>query len=138
MFDGFPDNIIINCGDTISNVTVPDTIIKSPNYPDDYPADQDCRTVITFTEEERVRLQFLAFDLESSSTCNYDWLEVRDGDDASANLTGSRLCGEQIPGSILSSGNSLYIEFNSDEYATESGFKVKVYIGKEQFKVLAF
>ena len=112
-------------------MTVPGTVIISPNHPSDYDSNQNCRTVIRFTPGQTVLLQFLSFNLESSSTCSYDYLQIRDGDTESANLIGSRLCGDQIPNQIVSSGNTLYMSFHTDRETVRSGFKLRVDVGKK-------
>ena len=75
-------------------------------------------------------LQFLDFNLEASSQCRWDWLKIRDGDDASAIQIGEKLCGDQSPNPIVSSGNALYIYFHSDGSVESSGFKIQVDVGK--------
>ena len=107
-------------------MTSPDTVITSPNHPEYYPNNQSCRTVIRFAEERRVSLTFLAFNLDGGTGCNYDWLEIRDGDNANASLIGPKLCGNQRPGQIISNGNALYIFFHADHKGAGSGFKIRV------------
>ena len=118
--------ITINCGNTISDVTVPGTVITSPNHPHYYPNNQNCSTVIRFSQERRVLLTFLAFNLDGGTGCNYDWLEIRDGDNANASLIGQILCGNQRPGHIISKGSALYIYFHTDDKGVGSGFEIKV------------
>ena len=111
-------------------VTAPGTMITSPNYPTDYNNNHRCSVVIRFSQGQRVSMQFLAFNLEPHSSCGYDWLEVRDGDTESADLIGSKLCGEQIPEPIISSGNALYVYFRTDGSVVRTGFKFRVDVGK--------
>ena len=75
-------------------------------------------------------MQFLDFNLESSSSCAYDWIEVRDGDTDSANVIGSKLCGADNPEPIVSSGNSLHVFFRTDGSVVRTGFKIRVGAGK--------
>ena len=131
MLNSIRASVTINCGDTPNEVTVPGTLIISPNHPSDYDNSQNCRTVIRFTQGQRVLLQFLSFNLESSSTCSYDYLQIRDGDTESANLIGSNLCGDQIPNQIVSSGNTMYMYFHTDGSTVRSGFKLRVDVGKK-------
>ena len=62
-----------------------------------YTSNLECRTVVRFPQGQRVSLEFLSFDLEGYSNCIFDWMEIRDGDDETANLIGQKLCGDQIP-----------------------------------------
>ena len=45
-------------------IDTPGTEVTSQNYPGDYPASQDCTHVVRFTENRRVKLQFLSFETE--------------------------------------------------------------------------
>ena len=111
-------------------MTVPGTIITSPNYPNNYDNNDRCSTVIRFAQGQRVSMEFLDFNLEPHSSCAYDWLEVRDGDTDSANVIGSKLCGEDNPEPITSSGNSLHVYFHTDSSVLHTGFKIRVDAGK--------
>ena len=87
---------------------------------------QYCEWFIVFSEGETINLDFTAFDLEYDSTCQYDWLEVREGTQPSSSLVESLLCGYEIPGSITSKTNELYIRFSSDGSENRSGFEIQV------------
>ena len=58
-----------------------------------------------------------------SLTYMYDNLscQVRDGDRSTSPLV-ERFCGSTLPGTIYSSGNSMWIEFHSDSGVTRTGF----------------
>ena len=45
-------------------ITSPNIELTSPNFPGTYPLDQICNQMIRFEEGERIRLEFLDFDLE--------------------------------------------------------------------------
>ena len=60
----------------------------------------------------------------------YDWLEVRDGDNDRAPLIGSRICGTIAPNDIISSGNTLFLRFHSDNSVRRVGYRIKADIGK--------
>ena len=122
-------SITINCGNTITEV-VDETIISSPNYPSNYPNNRMCQTVVRFAQGKRVSLEFFAFNLQNHPSCSDDWLEIRDGSTSDADLIGSKLCGNQVPGTIVSSGNTLYIGFRSDGSVTSSGFQLEIKVGK--------
>ena len=64
----------------------------------------------------------------------YDWLEVHDGDNANSPLIGSTLCGSNIPQTIVSSGNELFVHFTSDGYVPSTGYQIRVVSGKLSFK----
>ena len=89
---------------------------------------QDCEWVIIFPEAEKIHLEFVAFDLEYGSMCQYDWLEVRDGNASSYPLIGNQLCGDKIPEAIIAKGSTLFVRFSSDGSESKTGFKINVTI----------
>ena len=120
----------MDCNSPYDELTVPGTIIVSPNHPGSYDNNMDCRIIIKFEQGEKVLLQFLAFDVESHSGCGYDYLEIRDGGESNSNVIGSKLCGGNISNPIISTGNTMYLRFKTDADVTRSGFKIKAEIGK--------
>ena len=63
-------------------------------------------------------------------------MEVRDGGTSASPLIGSRMCGYNIPQTIVSSGNLLFVQFHTDSSVARSGFKIRFDIGKLQIKRL--
>ena len=120
----------IDCQSPYETITTSGTILQSTNHPNNYINNQDCQVTITFGTGQFVSIQFTAFNIETHSSCVYDWLEIRDGDSASSPLIGSRMCGTTIPGAIQSTGNSMTIRFHSDGANVRSGFKFGVYAGE--------
>nr|XP_054752684.1 extracellular serine proteinase-like [Lytechinus pictus] len=96
-------------------------VFASPNYPSSYDNNADCDFDFTAAEGEVISLTFNNFELESSSTCSYDSVFIYDGADSSAPLIGE-YCGSNSPGTVTSSGSSLYMKFTSDSSVTYSGF----------------
>ena len=54
----------------------------------------------------------------------YDWLQVHDGNNDSAPLLGSKLCGNQIPEPLTSSGHEMFLKFHSDRTTEGFGYKM--------------
>ena len=56
-------------------------------------------------------LTFITFDMEDAG-CNFDYLEIRDGDSAYSPMLGM-LCGDEddIPDHVVSTGNSLQLRW---------------------------
>ena len=97
----------------------------------------DCQVTIRFEEGQRVAIEFVDFNIESHSSCIYDYLKVRDGDNINSNLIGSRLCGTNIPGRIESTGNAMMLQFHSDGSVVRPGFKIITSIGnKTNLKII--
>ena len=70
-------------------------------------------------------LVFDQFHLEAHSNCNFDSLDIRDGNSESATRIG-RFCGTSLPngGTINSTSNSIYLRFRSDYSIAGDGFRV--------------
>lgn len=70
-----------------------------------------------------IRVEFRdQFSLEESDTCEYDKLEVRDGQFGYSDLIGT-LCGHTFPQEISSTDRHLWLRFKSDESIEYSGFR---------------
>ena len=95
----------------------------SNNYGTEYPPDSSCDWVITVPAPKIVRLSFDRFDLEWSSECTADYVEVLDGRTTFSESKG-RFCGSSIPEDILSTSRFMRVQFRSDsEYSYYLGFK---------------
>lgn len=98
----------------------------SPQYPNMYPKDITCFRTITADIGYFVRIDFRdMFRIEppgTDSKCDYDYLEIRDGDQGYSPLIG-KFCGDKFPPIITSSGRSLWMRFSSDSTIQYTGFK---------------
>lgn len=99
-------------------------VITSPNYPRNYPHNTQCIWVLRGTPGRKVTLTFTNFDVEAHGTCSYDYIELRQGDNANASLI-NKYCGSNLPPSVTSFGNSLYIKFRSDISTSGTGFRAE-------------
>ncbi len=81
-------------------------------------------TVYPLSPSQKVRVEFLSFDLEESDNCIYDWLKVYDGEHVTDPLLGM-WCGTNSPGLLNSTDASgaLTFEFHADEGLTASGWE---------------
>ena len=61
------------CGATLTSLT---GLIQSPNFPNNYPNGLGCVYVISVPDAYRVTLTFTNFDVENSTDCKYDYVEV--------------------------------------------------------------
>nr|XP_014268202.2 cubilin [Maylandia zebra] len=114
------------CGGFIEvNDNDPPGYITSPNYPQNYPQNIDCIWVITVPNGEAVQIDFEdQFYIEPTSSCMYDYLELRDGSTSNNNII-SRLCGNTRPSTQHSTGSSMWLRFRTDASVTRQGFKAK-------------
>lgn len=115
----------------------------SPAFPRDYPRGIKCSKTISAEYGYFVRVDFRDyFRIEPPSnegSCDYDYLEIRDGDQGYSTLIG-KYCGSDFPPIITSSGRSLWLRFVSDGTIEYSGFKaVYTYIPNplEQIPLIA-
>lgn len=107
------------CGGTFTDS---EGIIISPNWPNDYAHNRQCIYLIRLPAGEEVALNFTHMDLESHSSCTFDYVEVRDGSMETDPLIG-RYCGSILPAPIRSSSNFLWIRFRSDSSVSRAGFR---------------
>eukprot|EP00079_Xenopus_tropicalis_P024564 XP_012817267.1 PREDICTED: inactive serine protease PAMR1 [Xenopus tropicalis] len=88
-----------------------------------YPFNARCEWSIQVAPGYTVELRFGMLSLEFDYMCQYDYLEVRDGDNVDAKIL-KRFCGNQRPLSLRSTGNSLHLLFQSDGSKNFDGFYV--------------
>ena len=103
-------SLISGCPSIIPDALV--GVVYSPNFPWNYPSYWSCVWRIRAPWGQRVKLTFIKFHLETSSSCAYDYVKVQDGYYTQL----GKYCGFQIPSS------SLTVEFHSDSSDTFSGF----------------
>ncbi|XP_056391195.1 astacin-like metalloendopeptidase isoform X1 [Hyla sarda] len=108
------------CG---GNLSGPEGVITSPNYPNNYPNNAYCHWNIT--TNTRFRVTFTDFDIESESyNCLFDKLRIFNGRDFNNVYQLKDLCGQDIPSPITSFGNSMQLVFISDSHVVLKGFRV--------------
>ena len=95
--------------------------IYSPGYPNNYGKYENCNWLIQAPPGQRVLLSFTKFDIEYSSQCSYDSVNIFDGLGISAPLL-SKSCGDSLPSPVYSSGRYMYMRFTSDGSFSGEGF----------------
>ena len=95
--------------------------IMSPNYPDNYPHRANCKYTIAIASGLQIALVFQDFAIENHASCRYDNLKIFDGANNTSPLLGT-FCGTLSPGRIVSTGNMLHLEFQSDFSSSAKGF----------------
>ncbi|XP_010605410.1 cubilin [Fukomys damarensis] len=99
----------------------PNGEIHSPNYPSHYRSNTDCSWVIQVEKYHRILLNFTDFDLEPPDSCiiTYDGVNS-----ATARL--ASVCGRQkLTNPITSSGDSLFVRFQSGASRQSRGFRAQ-------------
>lgn len=97
--------------------TCTDTIYDNGGPSNNYYNNEDYVLTVSSDSNEKIRLDFNAFDLENG----YDFLSVYDGADTNTNLIG-KYTGNQIPTSFSGTSNSITLKFHSDGQTTSSGW----------------
>jgi len=95
--------------------------ISSPRYASRYPGNMDCIWRIHVSKKHRVALVFLG-PLNFDPNCT-DFVEIRDGLDASSPLLKRDCASADTPANIFSSGRDMYVRFKSDSYIRRDGSK---------------
>ncbi|CAL4090336.1 unnamed protein product, partial [Meganyctiphanes norvegica] len=105
--------------------------LSSPNFPNAYDANTECLWEINLQPGYHIRLTFLQrFDLETSSGCENDFVQVLQSTEVHSLgpvhwLAGQKLCGKQLPSPIISSGNKVKVLFRSNDNNHQgAGFKM--------------
>jgi len=119
---GFKGYYKTGCGGTV-NADIAG-FITSPNFPRNYPHNTQCVWVLRGTPGKKVTLTFTNMDIEAHSTCIYDYVELRQGDNGNSSLI-NRYCGTNLPAAVTSFGNSLYVKFLSDSSSSGTGFRAE-------------
>ncbi|XP_012062648.1 PREDICTED: cubilin [Atta cephalotes] len=109
---------IPGCGGIFTSAT---GLINSPGHLSSYQPNMECEWKIQLPAGERIRASWLKFDLETSSSCQFDFVEIYDGPNMLSQLLG-RYCGSDMPPAIKSNSNSLVVVFKSDWSYEEEGF----------------
>ncbi|XP_059916943.1 ovochymase-2-like [Gadus macrocephalus] len=100
------------------------SIVQSPNYPDDYSNNFTFTWVIYAPQGHVVKLDFTDFDLEESDGCLYDSLVVL-GDVAGVDRL-AVLCGRWVPPSVLSYDRVMVLQLTTDATLTHRGFRASL------------
>lgn len=95
--------------------------LESPGFPESYPSNHQCVYIIRSPPEETVTLTFHKFKLEKGENCQYDYVKIKDGESAAADVL-DKLCGVQDNKTYKSSGRSLRLDFVTDVGVSFMGF----------------
>ena len=134
-------------------MTIANTVILSPNYPNIYPSGLDCRLNIAFERNKQIQLEFKIFEVftddqdneavnqnadhsNGTNRCAHsDYIEVIDNNGNGTSERVFRFCGSIIPRPIVSQGHSMELRFqtNSNRSRSETGtgkhFKLVAKVG---------
>lgn len=120
-FSAYWDGSLTGCG---GNLTTSTGTFTSPNYPMPYYHSSECSWWLKASRGSPFLLEFEDFHLEYHPNCSQDYLAVYDGSSTSSHLL-TRLCGNEKPSVIRSSGDSMSLKLRTDEGQQGGGFLVK-------------
>ncbi|KAG0428601.1 hypothetical protein HPB47_024424 [Ixodes persulcatus] len=108
----------LDCDETFSK---PEGQIVSLNFPQNYGNNLDCRYTVRKMSSSvcRLEMRFMRFDVESSTNCEYDYLDI----------DGQKLCGifsGNTSGMYDFEGNEKVIRFHSDAANSRPGFQIQM------------
>ncbi|XP_063960621.1 cubilin-like [Lytechinus pictus] len=106
----------------ITEINGDSAIVQSPDYPGFYPLDVDCFVRFATKQGSRCEVSFIVFNLEDSSTCQYDFVKVTSIPDGAT----KKFCGSRAPFNWLSNSATCEIHFHSDSYVRASGYHAEV------------
>ncbi|XP_022803754.1 uncharacterized protein LOC111341068 [Stylophora pistillata] len=92
--------------------------IFSPQYPGYYTNDAYYKWTLAAPPGHIIKLEFVYFDLENSSSCSHDFLEVKE-----PHNTHGPFCGQSNPAVIKSERRWMILLFKSNEKVAGGGFK---------------
>jgi len=123
--EGFSANYVALNSSTVCGGELRDNIglIRSPNYPGNYPHNRQCEWTIVMPTGRQILLNITDFIMESHPTCRWDYLEIRNGGFATSPLIG-KYCGTSVDQTIVSHGNRLYLKFATDASSNHRGFQI--------------
>ncbi|CAI2357829.1 unnamed protein product [Caenorhabditis sp. 36 PRJEB53466] len=121
---GFQAHYTSVCGGRLSAESTPGHIYSHATFSDSkYGKNQDCSWSVTAKSPGRgVRIHFSTFNIESEEGCQYDYIEIYDGSEATPELLIGRYCGDAIPEPVTSTGSELLLIMHTDNAEEEKGF----------------
>uniref|UniRef100_A0A667Z7Q0 Procollagen C-endopeptidase enhancer b n=1 Tax=Myripristis murdjan TaxID=586833 RepID=A0A667Z7Q0_9TELE len=97
--------------------------VKTPNWPDsNYPAGISCSWHISVEPSNVIEVKFVKLDLEADTYCRYDYVAFFNGGERDDSRRIGKYCGDTVPGTIVTNGNELLVQFVSDLSVTSDGF----------------
>ncbi|KAK7091371.1 cubilin-like [Littorina saxatilis] len=101
-------------------------ILTSPNYPNNYPNNVDCKWLIKSDHSAiKLTLLFLSIAQEGAQCIGYDFLVVYDGWHTSSPILVDRCGNGFIKSVFISTSNHMLVHFKSDGQNTAHGFQLQ-------------
>ncbi|XP_078540689.1 astacin-like metalloendopeptidase [Lissotriton helveticus] len=114
-------NKLYNCNRCSSLLSDPQGSFSTPNFTEVYQNGTNCRWLIRLPSN-KISLQFDDFDVQLTSDCSADFINVYDGGNTSSPVVLKKACGELNLPPLVSSGSMMLVEFVSDGAISARGF----------------
>ncbi|XP_030854951.1 uncharacterized protein LOC115929588 [Strongylocentrotus purpuratus] len=111
-----------NCTKTIMS---PGTL-KSPKYPGKYPPSLECRWHYKALPGNVINVQMRDFMVEKVPDCEFDYVQIFDGNTTEATQLTEKRCGFEWTDIITSTSNQILVVFVSDSEVMKTGFNALV------------
>lgn len=120
MYFSSPAGAPAGCG---GNVTASEGALSSPGYPETFKQSATCVWYLTGRARATLQLSFVAFAFNSSaSACDANYLDIYNGHRDSPDAKITRLCGQDMPATLQSTGSQLLVKMVTDEKNSGPGF----------------
>ncbi|XP_077597740.1 procollagen C-endopeptidase enhancer b [Stigmatopora nigra] len=97
--------------------------VQTPNWPNsNYPAGISCSWFISVEPGNVIEVKFEKLDLEADTYCRYDYVALFNGGERDDSRRIAKFCGDRVPGSVVTNGHQLLVQFVSDLSVTSDGF----------------
>ena len=120
-----PYFVSTECGSQLYSSSHKRVFVSHPSYGDaNYNSNFHCLWLLTAQSGHVIFLRFKSFDVENERNCGYDNVEIYDGSNSNSPKLG-RICGSEsqvFPRSFMSSGNRMFIQFQTDLTIQKKGF----------------
>ncbi|MFH2096358.1 MAG: C25 family cysteine peptidase [Bacteroidota bacterium] len=122
---GNPCEYTVPTTGTVTEYACSGTLFDSGGDAAQYGDDENGIFIITPAGATSITLNFVSFDVEpgTSGQCNYDYLDIHDGNSTAATLIG-KYCNNNIPTTITTTGGAVTLHFYSDGSVTHDGFEM--------------
>ena len=100
----------------------PTGYLTSPYYPSFYLNKMKRSWIIRVPQGQRIQLEIIFLNIESDQQCSRDSLIVKE---TAHSHSYTPYCGNTLQSGYSSSGNVVYVEFQSDESDVGTGFKMR-------------
>lgn len=109
------------------NLTETFQFLSSPNFPDKYPSNSDCRWNLAYALGA-IEIHVILGDIEDGTSCDYDKYQIYDGEHRCDNNRMTVVCDEYpdtSPYHYISNGSSVVVAFESDGSVNRRGFLLR-------------